>query len=383
MNKNFIYTFVFAITGAIVGAGFASGREIASFFAKYGFWCIPFIFVAGALFFAVFFLFGKIGSKLRPGSVSDITKKVFGKAGIVVDVVFIISSFITLSSMLAGLDSTMQIAIGDKYVFPFVSILAAIVVVIILNYGLKKIFQFTDRIIPFMFSAIFVVVIGFLIFAGKQQVGYSQINHNIFSMGISPILYVCMNTFGNMFLIAKTSSYLKKKQIIIACLISSILLSVCILLVAICILFGGEAVFASDMPMLTIAYNLGTGFGIIYLITLFVAIFTTICTTAFAISTWLNNYISNKFVCAVIVMSIGFVFSRFGFATIVDVFYPIEGVFGLIFILICLVYLIKQRKLDRQQQTLPIVDALEVTKKDGKVQIKKSYRKKDKIDKSK
>ena len=228
-----------------------------------------------------------------------------------------------------------------------------------------------------MCFVIFGVAVCFLIFGKKEQIGYSQITHNWFSLGISPILYVCMNTFGNIFLIAKTGSYLPKKQMVIASIISSILLTISILIVAICILFGGESVFESDMPMLLVAYKLGTGFGVIYLMTLIVAIFTTICTAAFSICAWLNNFIADKFICAVIVLSIGFVFSRFGFSIIVDIFYPIEGIFGLVFIVICFIYHIKNSNNTDKQKVLPIVDGIEVFKQNGQIRIKKKYRKRN------
>ena len=374
MNKSFLYTFVFAVTGAIVGAGFASGREINTFFSQYGFWSLIFIALAGLLFFFVFFLFSKIGNNVKPNSITDLTTAIFGKASIIVDFVFIISSFITLSSMIAGLDSSMIIFVGKDYSFPFLSIAVCMIVAIILNFGLKKIFKFTDIIMPFLFGVIIVVALSFLLFGKREQIAYNMVNRSIFSMSISPILYVCMNTFCNIFLIAKSSVYLKKKQIALASILSSILLSFCMILVALCILFGGENVFISDMPMLSVASKIGRLAEIVYFVILIVAIFTTICTSAFAISTWLNNYISNKFLCGVIVLTLGFIFSRFGFAIIVDIFYPLEGVFSLIFIIFAFVYYIKLKHKNNKQ----VVDALLVTKKDGQVIIKKKYRKANK-----
>jgi hypothetical protein len=48
--------------------------------------------------------------------------------------------------------------------------------------------------------------------------------------------------------------------------------------------------------------------------------------------------------CAVITLTLAFVFSRFGFATIVDIFYPIEGIFGGIFIIYAIVFYFKNKK---------------------------------------
>ena len=257
MKKNFVFTFIFVILGAIIGAGFASGREVLSFFSQYGFLSLIFVVFAGLLFFSVFYVFAKIGSDLKPNSISDLTKNIFGKASIVVDFVFIISSVITLSSMLAGVDSSMKIALEGNYVFPFASIITCIIVAILLSYGIKKIFKFTDWVMPFLFGVIVTFTLAFLLFGQKHQIDYSNFNHSIFSLGISPILYVSMNTFGNIFLIAKAGSYLRNKGIKGASIICSCILTLCIVAVCLCILFGGNEILYSDMPMFEIAKSMG------------------------------------------------------------------------------------------------------------------------------
>lgn len=343
MKIGFVFTFVFVITGAIIGAGFASGREVLSFFSQYGFLSLIFILFAGLLFYLVFYVFAKIGNKLKPNSISDLTKNIFGKASIIVDLVFILSSFITLSSMLAGVDSTMKIVFSEKYIFPIVSILTCFIVVLLLNYGIKKIFKFTDMVMPFLFGTILIFTLAFLLFGQKQQINYSSFNHSAFSLGISPILYVSMNTFCNIFLIAKAGSYMDNKKVKLGSIICASILTFCIFAVGLCILFGGDAILYSDMPMLVIAKSMGNLASSVYFVILIVAIFTTICTSAYTIVTWLNTFIANKFLCAVIVMTLGFIFSRFGFANIVDIFYPLEGAIGLIFIIMSIKYYFQNR----------------------------------------
>ena len=123
VKKSFVWTFVMAILGAIIGAGFASGKEIVSFFGKYGYWVIPFLVLAAILFFFCFYIFSNLGKDIKPKSISDITSKIFGKAGVFVDFSFILSTFITLASMLAGCDSIGGIMFGDGYSFCYISII--------------------------------------------------------------------------------------------------------------------------------------------------------------------------------------------------------------------------------------------------------------------
>lgn len=344
MKKSFIFTFVMTILAGIIGAGFASGKEIVSFFGSAGYWAIPFLVIAGGLFFCCFFIFSWIGKFVKPKSISDLTSAVFGRAGIFVDFGFILSSFITLSSMLAGCDSIGTLIFGSGYNFCYISILTAIIVAIIVAVGLKYIYKVTDFIMPVLLGMIFIVLLLHLFTQTPQQVAPENINFNFFSIFIYSILYVSMNSFYNIFIIAKSSEFMDKKQIGKASTIASSILFVLILLVFISIMRGGNLVFLSDMPMINISFGLGSPIGIIYSIMLWLAIFTTICISAYTIREWLGRAIKNKFICSVIVLTLGFIFSRFGFANIVKIFYPIEGIFGLFFIIYLVVYYFKNKK---------------------------------------
>ena len=352
MKKSFIFTFVMAIVGAIIGAGFVSGKEVISFFGAFGYWALPFLLLVFALFFFCFYVFAKLGKSLKPNSISGLTTAMFGKAGIFVDFAFILSTFITLSSMLAGCDSIGQIMFGASYNFCYISIATAIIVTIIVFSGLKYIYKITDAILPVMLVLIFVVAFTFLFGTKAQNIVQTSIN--VTSAGLNSVLYVCMNTFSNIFIIAKTSQYMSKKQVGIACGISVATLVVLIFTILVVIFHGGDKIITSDMPMLAVAKSLGDVFGIMYAIVLWLAIFTTICVASYSIVQWLNIYIKNKFYCAVITLSLAFVFSRFGFSTIVDIFYPLEGIFGAIFIAYSAVYYFKNKNRFLSQELMQI-----------------------------
>lgn len=344
MKKSFIFTFIMAVVGAIIGAGFVSGKEVVSFFGSWGYFSLFLIALVGVLFFFCFYIFSKLGKNLRPKSISDLTSAMFGKAGVFVDFAFILSSFITLSSMIAGSDSIGQIMFGAGYNFCYISILTVMIVVIVVSVGLKFIYKITDAILPVMLVLILIVSLTFLFGTSRQMVSADNTSGSAFSALIYFVLYVFMNTFSNIFIIAKTSQYMSKKQIGLACGISAGILAFLVGLILITIMHGGNEIFVSDMPMLAVANGTNKTFGMIYAIVLWLAIFTTICVVAYTIVEWLFQYISNKFICSVITLSLGFVFSRFGFSTIVDIFYPIEGIFGGIFIVYSVVYYFKTKK---------------------------------------
>ena len=344
MKKSFIFTFIMAVVGAIIGAGFVSGKEVVSFFGSWGYFSLFLIALVGALFFFCFYIFSKLGKNLRPKSISDLTSAMFGKAGVFVDFAFILSSFITLSSMIAGSDAIGLVMFGAGYNFCYISILTVMIVVIVVSVGLKFIYKITDAILPVMLVLILIVSLTFLFGTARQTISADNTSGSAFSAIVYFVLYVFMNTFSNIFIIAKTSQYMSKKQIGLACGISAGILAFLVGLILITIMHGGDEIFVSDMPMLAVANGINKTFGVIYAIVLWLAIFTTICVVAYTIVEWLFQYIKNKFVCSVVTLSLGFVFSRFGFSTIVDIFYPVEGIFGGIFIVYSVVYYFKTQK---------------------------------------
>ena len=333
-----------AVVGAIIGAGFVSGKEVVSFFGSWGYFSLFLIALVGALFFFCFYIFSKLGKNLRPKSISDLTSVMFGKAGVFVDFAFILSSFITLSSMIAGSDAIGLVMFGAGYNFCYISILTVMIVVIVVSVGLKFIYKITDAILPVMLVLILIVSLTFLFGTARQTISADNTSGSAFSAIVYFVLYVFMNTFSNIFIIAKTSQYMSKKQIGLACGISAGILAFLVGLILITIMHGGDEIFVSDMPMLAVANGINKTFGVIYAIVLWLAIFTTICVVAYTIVEWLFQYIKNKFVCSVVTLSLGFVFSRFGFSTIVDIFYPIEGIFGGIFIVYSVAYYFKTKK---------------------------------------
>lgn len=340
------------VLGAIIGAGFASGKEIVSFFGKSGYLAIPFFLVVGGLFLFFFYVFCKLGKMIRPRSISDLTNAMFGRFGVAVDFGFILSSFITLSSMLAGCDSVGLLVFGENYNFCYVSILTAMLVCVIVFFGLKYVYKITNIISTITVSMILLVIVLFMFSSNIETVSSTNLNFNFISTLIFSVLYVSMNTFSNIFIVSKSSEYMDKKQIGLANGISSGVIMLIITLILLSVMKGGDAIFTSDMPIVSMAFSISGVLGNVYSIVLWLAIFTTICVTAYTIVEWLNKYIKNKFICSVIVLTLGFIFSRFGFSTIVDVFYPIEGVFGAVFIIFSIIYYFKNKSIYEKEQKI-------------------------------
>ena len=107
----------------------------------------------------------------------------------------------------------------------------------------------------------------------------------------------------------------------------------CIIL-ALCSSGAGKA----DMPIIEMAKPLG---GLIYalaIVSVMTGIFTTMISAHLSLSEWAVSLCGNKTFAAVLTAIVAEIVGLIGFRTVVDVFYPIVGVAGVVYFIACLVY---------------------------------------------
>ena len=115
----------FLILSAIIGVGFASGKEIYFYFFRFG--QMSFL---GLIFFALLYLYlflivQHISLKLKIESYSEFNAKIFGKFCKITNIVMLINFVFTSAGMLAGANYLFQIAFGfdGQYISLFLSLL--------------------------------------------------------------------------------------------------------------------------------------------------------------------------------------------------------------------------------------------------------------------
>ena len=74
-----LFSLSFIIIGAIIGAGFASGAEILSFFNYPFYIVVPLFILCGLFFYLVFKLYVGLGKHFKIDNISSLNKKMFGK----------------------------------------------------------------------------------------------------------------------------------------------------------------------------------------------------------------------------------------------------------------------------------------------------------------
>ena len=304
MLKLFIPVFIYI--GAIVGAGFASGTEIAVFFGldSSGF-AIP---VAGFLFMLSSYRVFTDLNKYDIDSYSHYLKEktyVFAPFFSIMSALFCCASY---GIMVSGVNT-----VFENYNFRFGGLIFAVICFVIFMWDLKGI-----EIVNLISTPI--IIIG-MILAGARSIPVFA------NQALKTTYYVAYNMLSCLPVLCSFKAYINnKKQAGFVAIISGLILTLLMLIVNI-----ATPMDYGQMPMLTVAKN--SGLDTFYSIILILAMLTTAVSSGFGFikSTKIKPLYSNiiLFLTSVIMLS-------FGFASLVEkifVFFGILSTSLLIFVI--------------------------------------------------
>lgn len=316
-NAKSIITTSAILVGSVIGAGFATGREIVNFFGIYGRVAPGIILVVGVLFF-----WGIRQFLLYANARQNKALEYF------FDSLIFVAIFIVLSTMISGLKSINDIFFPKDYllyIFLFISYLFIVA-------GVKGLSLSNVIITPILVLSL--VIVSVLSISFTHSTFYiSQIPSTLFSRSSYFLFYMGLNLFTNYPICKTLGKDLSKKQINIISLVSSLVLTILIMVVYLAIMLSGESIYSSDIPLALLALTLSPGLGIVYYIIIVLAIITTLITCGFVLQNYNKSKKINNFLYTFLLMSAALVVSKIGFGMLVKFLYPLIGVFGIIFLL--------------------------------------------------
>lgn len=328
-----IFNVFFIICGAVVGAGFLSGAEPVGFFGVQGFY-LPAL-IAGAAF-AVYFMAYFSAEK----------KGVLQNDGGLFGVLTIVSDFILLSGMLAGLDAAVKdVEFLNKFSVASLSSLAfAFAYSRRGGKGLEKI----NRVLT---PASIVTVNVFLVaafFSGKFYTDAPPAAQSVPAGGavLKALLYAFMNVFAAIPAARYCSQKNGKKTLAAAAMLFGVFAFTETAFILYTISRCGGA-YESEVPIIYVFMN--SRYAFLLKTAIFLGIFTSFY------SYFLPVYDSVKAKkgkpAAVIVIFAAFFLSRIGFDKTIKYLYPIAGAFGGAYFIKLLCSLAKNRAETRNGKT--------------------------------
>ncbi len=315
----------FLILSAIIGVGFASGKEICVFFFDFGGASILGLCAFAVLYIYLFFVIQYINHKLNINSYDKFNSIVFGKFCKLTNIVLLINFIITSAGMLAGADYLFKTFFNIGHKIP--STILNLLTFILLIGGIKKIKAIANLIVPVMLT---VIVINSLNNITPQNVHMEVVVQNGAMAIYYGILFGVNNFVAAMPMLFETKLKSKGKLFVI--------LSVCIIILLNILVFASNS-FSTSMPMFELSANVSIWFYYIYFLTLMLALFSTLVISSYNSYKIISKGKKSTFIIGFIVI-INLIISNLGYNFIVDYLYVLSGIISGIYVLALIIMMI-------------------------------------------
>ena len=327
------------ILGTLIGAGFASGKEVYLFFGKY-----DKLGLLGIVFSALFIIYIiykvlKIIKKENIDNYFELLEKINNNHSKtnrlmqeIVDSFLLVSFFIMVAAFSAYLKQLWKIPI---YISSGIFVLLCYIV---FSKDLQGVLKINSILVPFIL--VFIVLLGI---KSIKNTNIEIISERKWNFLISCILYTSYNSIILIPILACMKQHIKTKKDII---LISTLSGIFIILFALIIFFMLQSQINLtknfEMPILELVKPIGKKYVYVYSFIIIASIFTSAISTGFSFlkSTSKTKKEYNQNLILMCILSI-FV-SKIGFSKLVQCLYPFFGILGILqILLLCKMYLKK------------------------------------------
>ena len=329
-----IFKIVFVIIGTLIGAGFASGQEVYTFFFSFGIKGLIGIVISSISIGLIIYKTLKIIDKYYIRNYKDLlniiikNKKVKDVSNIIVNIFILISFYV----MIAGFGAYLNQEFGFNEIFG--SAFLAIICFGLFSTNIKGFVKINQILIPILILVILIIGalnISNIDFGSLKNDIIVRNNNNWF---ITSLLYASYNSILLIPALISIRDFIGKSKnikyisLIVIVITTVLLITIFLFLVNVDIDFNNL-----QMPAVYAIYKILPNIKNVYGIIILISIFTTAASLGIS---FLNNVSKNKeyfkfFSIMICLTSIAF--SKIGFANLVNKLYPILGILGLIQIL--------------------------------------------------
>ena len=339
INIKNIYKITFVIIGTIIGAGFASGQEIYTFFNKYGFNGFIGICISILLMSYIIYKTFKIVLKNNINNYEEFVKNIMPQRlkknkilMYTINNIINIFLLICFNIMVAGFATYF---IQELNISKWLgAILIAVLSFVTLSKNIDGVIKINTYLIP-----IIVILISFL---GINKIEYVSIvsenyNNSMYWI-LSSILYASYNsiTLIPILISLKNKINARKQSIIISICVGIIMLTLSIIIFLLMNTFINE-IQGIEIPLVYIASSLGKMFKYIYGIVILNAIFTTAIGCGYG---FLSNVTKKRkiyMLWAGTMCLAAILIGQIGFSSLINLLYPIFGYLGIIQIIFLII----------------------------------------------
>lgn len=316
----------FVYIGLVIGAGFASGREIMEYFNLPSGTDHSGIILATFLLATVSYLILRRAYLGKLTTCSDYLRAVAGRFAPGMRIFLFLYMFCGFFTMLSGCGALLS----QSFMFPPIAgvLLLAGICFLVLSFDLKGIVALNSLLVPCMIAGILYICFSAVIFGTTSVFSYRSLTGGVLT---SALCYVSYNTVSAPSVLVPLQRGITSKSIRVAALTGGFSLGLLILVIWASQNLFFDALWDSNLPMLKLAAMAGRTQKRVYTIVLLLSILTTAVSQGFGI---LQNFplstLKQKMRGAFLLCLVATPFALIDFSFLVKHLYGFFGVVGLV-----------------------------------------------------
>jgi len=322
--------------GAILGAGFASGKEITQYFIYYGYKGFYGLILSGFLFGIIGWAIMDITYKNNIKTYNQFNQMILGKKfGTVMELVSVCFMFILFSTMLSAGGAIAKQTWG---VSPELAIIMlTFVCAVTLMFDMKGIIIVNSIVSPILLIG--GIALGLYAFIDKVI----AVSTNSFSLKrdwiMSAFIYVSYNIITSISVLTSMSNIITDKKVAkYGGLIGGFTLGIMGICLALGLIVNYADIADFQLPMLQIASQYSHNIKLFYILMLILAIYTTAIINGYNAINWsVNKFNVNREIFTVVFVIAGFIAGQLQFSEFVETVYPVFGFIGIFEVIIVLI----------------------------------------------
>ncbi|MCP3032186.1 hypothetical protein LF817_12620 [Halobacillus sp. A1] len=327
---------MFLIVGTMIGAGYASGRELWQFF---GYDSSLAILLFTVMFIICCLSIMSISFKQQSGDYLSVLRTIVGKhlTG-VYDWMIIIYLFTTTVVMLAGSGATWE-AFHLSYRLGVLAI--AIPLILLFVWDIKGIVTVNSLVLPLLISGLLFILIVFIsdqnlsLFSHVTETDNWKAAFPFTALNVLPLIAV-LGAIGN--------RMRSRKEVWVASVGSGLILGVVSFLYNNSLIQISDEILVYEIPLFAILQHYPYGMMVFMSIMMWIAIFTTAASGTLGLVTRFRSYWKQPlWMVAFAVVALMLPFTSFGFSTLIEYLYPLYGLLNLYVLSSLLIYPLTQR----------------------------------------
>jgi uncharacterized membrane protein YkvI/glyoxylase-like metal-dependent hydrolase (beta-lactamase superfamily II) len=329
-------------TGAILGAGFASGREIWQFFGIFGNLGLVGVVMVGGLFILLGIMTAVVAIKLGTNDMGRVIVPGHNKF-----LVQFVGYFMAL--MLFTVLITMSAAGGAMFDqqlgLPRILGGAVIIVMVILTVigGFDRVSHAFRFMMPFLIGIILLLCVSVIFSGDTKAAEYTEFEPSPLAptWWLAAVLYISYNILAVIPIVATAAVNAKStKHAIWGAALGGVFLTLLALFILLVLRTDPSLSNSMEMPMLAFSANFSAPVNILYTIVLFFAIYASATGNYYGFTTKLRHT-SNKNLKIIFIALLGFGFGLIGFKNVIAYMFPLEGFAGILIIILLVINFVR------------------------------------------